>query len=83
MYKTTVKIEGMVCSMCQAHVCDAIRNAFPQAKKVAASVKRGEATFLTEALIEEENLKAAVEPTGYKVLSVSSEVFQKRGLFGL
>ena len=37
MIKTTIKIEGMMCGMCEAHVCDAIRKAVPYAKKVKAS----------------------------------------------
>ncbi len=29
MVKTTLKIDGMMCGMCESHVNDAIRNAFP------------------------------------------------------
>ena len=32
MIKTTVKIDGMACSMCEAHINDAIRKAFPVKK---------------------------------------------------
>ena len=45
MNKITVKIDGMMCGMCEAHICDTIRRAFPDAKKVSASRKSGEATF--------------------------------------
>ena len=31
MIKTTMKIEGMMCGMCEAHVCDAIRKAVESA----------------------------------------------------
>ena len=27
MIKTTMKIDGMMCGMCEAHICDAIRKA--------------------------------------------------------
>jgi len=27
MIKTVLKIDGMMCGMCEAHICDAIRNA--------------------------------------------------------
>ena len=37
MIRTTVKIEGMMCGMCEAHICDTIRKAVPSAKKVKAS----------------------------------------------
>ena len=36
MIMTTLKIEGMMCSMCEAHICEAIRKAVPEAKKVKA-----------------------------------------------
>lgn len=47
MNKVTVKIEGMMCGMCEAHICDEIRRNFG-VKKVSASHKKGEATILTE-----------------------------------
>ncbi len=31
MIKTTLKIDGMMCSMCEAHFCDVIRRAVPGA----------------------------------------------------
>ena len=37
MIRTILKIDGMMCGMCEAHICDAIREAVPSAKKVAAS----------------------------------------------
>ena len=30
MTKTTLKIDGMMCGMCESHVNDAIRKAFPE-----------------------------------------------------
>ena len=82
MIKTTVKIDGMMCGMCEAHIGDTIRKAFPDAKKVAASRKTGEATFLTENDIDAKVLETAIENTGYKFISCSSEPYKKRGLFG-
>ncbi len=81
MIKTTCKIDGMMCSMCEAHICDVIRKAVPSAKKVSASHAKGEASFLTEATVDEGLLKDAVAATGYTCLSVSSEPYEKRGLF--
>lgn len=48
MTKNTVRISGMACGMCEAHICDTIRKTYPDAKKVAASHTKGIATFLTE-----------------------------------
>lgn len=80
--KTTMKIEGMMCSMCEAHVCDAIRKAVPAAKKVAASRSKKEASFLTEEPVDNESLKAAIDATGYSCLGIESAPYEKKGLFG-
>ena len=82
MIKTTLKIEGMMCGMCEAHVCDAIRKTVPSAKKVAASRGKAEASFLTEEAVEPDSLKAAINETGYTCLSVESAPYEKKGLFG-
>ena len=41
MIQTTVKVSGMACSMCEAHINDAIRGAFP-VEKVTSSHSKGE-----------------------------------------
>ena len=82
MIKTTLKIEGMACGMCEAHICETIRKAVPSAKKVMASHKHGEASFLTDAPADEETLKNAIAATGYTCLSAESGPYEKKGLFG-
>ena len=82
MIKTTLKIDGMMCSMCEAHVCETIRRAVPAAKKVAASKGKKEAAFLTEEAVDAEALKAAVDATGYTCLGIESVPYEKKGLFG-
>ena len=37
MVKTTIRIDGMMCGMCEAHMNDAIRRVVPDAKKVKSS----------------------------------------------
>ncbi len=82
MIKTTLKIEGMMCSMCEAHIADAIRKAVPSAKKVSASRSKKEAMFLTQEPVDGERLKAAIDATGYSCLGVESTPCEKKGLFG-
>ena len=82
MIKTTLKIDGMMCSMCEAHINEVIRKAVPGAKKVSASHTKGEASFLTETAVDESVLKNAISATGYTCPSVSSEPYEKKGLFG-
>ncbi len=81
MLKITLKIDGMMCGMCESHVNDAVRRAFP-VKKVTSSHKKGETVILTETDIAEQKLREAVEATGYRVLAVSKERYEKNGLFG-
>ena len=81
MIKTRLKIDGMVCSMCEAHINDVIRKAVPGAKKVSASHTKGEAVFLTEDAFDENSLKDAVAATGYTCLSVDSAPYEKKGWF--
>ena len=57
MYETKVKIDGMMCGMCESHINDAIRNAF-SVKKVSASHSKGEADIISEEPIDEAKLRA-------------------------
>lgn len=80
MIETTLKIEGMMCGMCEAHICDAIRKVVPSAKKVVASHRKKEASFLTEDSVDEQALKDAISNCGYTCLSVCSAPYEKKGL---
>ena len=71
--KARVKIDGMMCGMCEAHMNDAIRRVFPEAKKVKSSHKKGETTFVTDSVVSEDVIKNVVEETGYSFVSVSFE----------
>ena len=81
MIRTAVKIDGMMCGMCEAHICDAIRKAVPSAKKVTASRTKKEASFLTEEAVDTNALKAAIDATGYTWLGVESAPYEKKGFF--
>lgn len=78
MKEITVKIEGMMCGMCEAHVSDIIRKSF-DVKKVTASHTKKEAVIITESHIPEQNLIAAIESMGYRVLGVIEKPYEKKG----
>lgn len=80
MLKITVKVDGMMCGMCESHVNDAVRKAF-QVKKVTSSHSKGETVILTENDIGEAALRAAIDATGYEVKVVAKEPYEKKGLF--
>lgn len=82
MYKVTIKIDGMMCGMCESHICETIRNAFPGAKKVKASRKLREAEFITDNPIDNSKLEKVIKETGYTYISSQCEVYVKKGIFG-
>ncbi|SCW50919.1 Copper chaperone CopZ [Ruminococcaceae bacterium YRB3002] len=70
--KTVLKIDGMMCGMCEAHINDAIRRAVPGARKVKSSHRKGESSFITDDVPDEQVIRAAIEETGYTLVSVET-----------
>ena len=82
MIKTTLKIDGMMCGMCESHINDAIRNSF-DVKKVNSSHTKGETVIVSKEALDEDKIKSVIDKTGYELQSVSSEeLVEKKGLFG-
>ena len=80
MIQYTIAVEGMACSMCEAHINDAVRKAFP-VKKVTSSRSKKETTVLTETELDEDALRAVISDTGYEVGEIRKEPWEKKGLF--
>lgn len=81
MYKMTLKIDGMMCGMCEAHINDVIRKNVKDAKKVSSSHAKGISTFESETLPDEDVLRNAIANTGYELKDVSVEEVQKKKRF--
>ena len=83
MVKTVLKIDGMMCGMCEAHMNDAIRKAF-QVEKVSSSHTKHETEIVSEAPLDEALLEKTVAATGYELKGISSEPYEKKrfALFG-
>ena len=81
MIRTTLKIDGMACGMCESHINDAVRKSFV-VKKVTSSHSKGLTEILSDNPLDEENLKLTIKEMGYTVLSVKTEEYVKKGLFG-
>ncbi len=81
MIETIVKVDGMMCSMCESHVNEAVRKAFPEVKKVASSHTKGQTVIHTEQPLDEAKLRDAINATGYEVKGVSSAPYEKKGFF--
>ena len=88
MKKVEMTIDGMMCGMCEAHIKDAIRKRFPEAKKMTANHTTGEASFLLDedmpvSMVEHE-IKSVLDPMGYRLLDVTeTDAPKKKGLFGV
>ena len=80
MIQTTVKVSGMACSMCEAHINDTIRAAFP-VEKVSSSHSKGETVILSKEALEETALRAVIDGTGYKAGAVTAAPYEKKGFF--
>ncbi len=80
MVETILGIEGMQCEMCEAHVNEAIKRAFPQIKKVTSSRRKNRTRILSEAVIDEEALKAVIAQTGYEFTSYKSAPCERQSL---
>ena len=81
MIKTIIKIDGMMCNMCESHVNDAIRGAVSP-KKVSSSHSKGITEIISENELDGAVLREVIEKDGYKVLDIASEPYVKKGLFG-
>ena len=81
MYQIIVKIDGMMCGMCEAHINDAIRAKLP-VKKVSSSQKKGETVIISEMELTKDMIASALDGSGYTVLNVTCEPYERKGLFG-
>ena len=81
MIETIVKVDGMMCGMCEGHINDAIRSHF-QVKKVSSSHSKGRTVIRSQEALVQPQLRPVIDATGYKALDVGSRPVEKRGLLG-
>jgi len=83
MIKTTLKIDGMMCSMCEAHINDTVRSAC-KIKSVKSSHSKGMTEIISESPLDESALREAIGNTGYKVIDIKTDAYEKKrfSLFG-
>lgn len=80
MVKTVLKIDGMMCGMCEAHMNDLIRKNF-KVKKVTSSAKDGETVIISDAELDIPWAKKQIKDMGYELVDYTSEPYEKKGLF--
>ena len=81
MIETIVKVDGMMCGMCEGHINDAIRSHF-QVKKVSSSHSKGRTVIRSQEALDQAQLRQVIDATGYKALDVVSRPVEKRCLLG-
>lgn len=80
MTKTTLKIEGMKCGMCEAHTNEAINKAF-KVKKVTSSHTDCETVIISKEPLPRDEIEKVIAETGYTLLGINEEPYEKKGLF--
>ena len=70
MFKTVLKIDGMVCSMCESHINDVIRRNF-DVKKVKSNRKKKETIIESDQILDPARIKEVIEQTGYTLVSIN------------
>ena len=78
MLQYILKINGMACSMCEAHVNDAIRQNF-KVKRIRSSHAKGQCELTAEQELDEQKLKAVLQGIGYELQSVEKTTAPEKG----
>lgn len=68
LIQTTLGIEGMACSMCEAHVNDAIRKNF-DVKRVKSSRRKKNCVVFSEEPLDEARVRSVIAELGYDLVS--------------
>ena len=80
MVETILKVNGMMCGMCESHINDVVRKT-AQVEKVTSSHTKGETVIVSEKPVDVEKLKQAIADTGYTVTGVETKPYEKKGFF--
>ena len=71
MIETILRVDGMMCGMCESHINDVVRKT-ARVNKVTSSHTKGKTVIVSEQPVDVEALKAAIAETGYTCLLYTS-----------
>ena len=77
MVETILRVDGMMCGMCESHINDVVRKT-ARVNKVTSSHTRGETVIISEQPVD---VEAAIAETGYTVTGVQTRPYEKKGFF--
>lgn len=72
MVKTVIRIDGMMCGHCEAHINDTLRNGLG-VSKVKSNHKKGETVVQSPESLDEAKVKSLIDATGYTFVSMTEE----------
>ena len=81
MIQTTIGVGGMMCSMCEAHINDAIRRAF-DVKSAKSNRKTKQCVVVSASELDKDQVRKVIEELGYEFCGMECGPVQKRGLLG-
>ena len=81
MLKITLEVEGMQCGMCEAHVNDTVRKAFPVKKVTSSHTKKSDGYPVRAGYRRAGAEKTPSIRQGYEVLSCKKGALPEKGLF--
>ena len=80
MVETILKVQGMMCGMCESHINEVVRKT-AQVSKVSSSHTKGETVIVSDQALDIETLKQAIAATGYTVTGAETRPYEKKGFF--
>ena len=80
MVETILRVDGMMCGMCESHINDVVRKT-ARVNKVTSSHTKGETVILSEQPLDIEALRRAIAETGYTVKGAQEKPWEKKGFF--
>ncbi len=80
MIETILKIDGMMCGMCESHINQVIRKDF-DVKSVKSSHRKGITTIFSENPLDQAELEKAIAATGYRLEGMDSHPAAGKKLF--
>ena len=77
MIKINIKVEGMMCGMCETHINDAVRR-ISEVKKVSSSRSDKETVIIAENDIPDDKIRAVIGALGYGVMGIERSAYVKK-----
>lgn len=81
MIQTTIGVGGMMCSMCEAHINDAIRRSF-DVKSAKSNRKTKQCVVVSANELDKDQVRNVIEELGYEFRGMECGPVQKRGILG-